>query len=348
MLLMSLPAFGQTPSFKVSGFVDTYYAFDSNTPADRERDFTTQPVRHNEFNVNLAYIAAVIEREKTRGRLALQFGNSVTTNYSAEPNTDLKIIQEAFVGRKLGERTWIDMGIFLGNIGTESWISKDNWTYTRALNSDYAPYYSSGVRFTHQINTQQSFQILLLNGWQNITETNQGKAIGSQYKNQINHKLIFTYNNFLGDEEVVLNPQTQKYNSRFRVYHNFCLQYDYTDRWHFLGSFDAGHQSQQNNDGVDGWYNSSLAIKRILNAEQSLTFRSEYYNDRHQANITTNTKNGFEVVGASLNFDQKLDEAALWRTEVRGFHSRDQIYSQGKDHKNRNDGVVVTSLSMWF
>lgn len=346
--LISLPAQSQVLPVKISGFIDTYYAFDSNTPATNEREFTTQPVRHNEFNVNLAYIDAVVEKEKTRGRLALQFGNSVTRNYSSEPNTDLKVLQEAYVGRKIGDRTWIDMGIFLGNIGAESWISKDNWTYTRSLNLDYVPYYSSGVRLTHQIDNHQSFQIQILNGWQNITENNQGKALGMQYKNQFNDKMIFTYNNFFGDEEVVLNPKTEKFNSRFRAYHNFIFQFDYSDKWHFLGAFDVGHQSQQNNKGVDGWYNSTLTIKHVLNSEQSLSFRAEYYNDRHQANIMTGTKNGFEVIGASLNYDQKLDDTALWRTEIRGFHSKDEIYTQGRNNKNRNDGLFVTSLSIWF
>lgn len=334
---------------KFGGFLDTYYAYDFNNPKNHEREFTTQPVRHNEFNINLAYIEAVMKQEKTRGRLALQFGQSVTKNTLGEPNEgatsgpdDSKIFQEAYIGKKIGEKTWLDFGIFLGNIGAESWISKDNWTYSRALNLDYVPYYSSGIRIEHNLTEKESVQFHFLNGWQNMSENNHGKAIGMQYKNLINEKLTFTYNNFFGDEEVVSTK------ARFRAYHNFILQWLKNDQWQYLFSVDFGHQSQQENKGVDGWTATTLTLRRILNAEQSLALRMEYYADPHEANVVTNTNNGFQVMGASLNFDQKLDQNVLWRSELRGFSSKDDIYPQGTSHKNKYNGFLATSFSAWF
>lgn len=349
ILLMPAITFAQSLPVKVGGFLDTYYAYDFNNPSDHEREFTTQPVRHNEFNVNLAYIEAVINRENTRGRLALQFGNSVDKNTVGEPTQgttsgpdDAKIFQEAYIGKKIGDKTWLDLGIFLGNIGAESWISKDNWTYTRALNLDYVPYYSSGVRIEHKLHENESVQIQLLNGWQNMSENNQGKAIGMQYKNAFNDFWVFTYNNFFGDEEVVSTK------SRFRGYHNFVLQWNKDERWQYLASFDVGHQSQQMNDGVDGWFATTLTTRRILNSLQAMALRIEYYSDPHESNIVTNSANGFQVLGASLNFDQKLDETVLWRTELRGFSSKDKIYPQGSGGKNQLNGFLVTSFSAWF
>lgn len=347
---LSVPAIADTiKDVKLGGFLDTYYAYDFNNPKDHERQFTTQPVRHNEFNINLAYLEAELKQEKTRGRLALQYGNSVTKNYSSEPTQgstsgpqDAKIFQEAYVGTKIGEKTWVDMGIFLGNIGAESWISRYNWTYTRSLNLDYVPYYSSGVRFEHHFDSAQSMQFQILNGWQTISENNQGKAIGMQYKNLLSDKLTFTYNNFFGDEEVVST------NPRFRAYHNFILQWLANEKWQYLFAFDVGHQSQQTNDGVDAWFNTTFTVRHVLNPQQALALRAEYYNDAHEANVVTNTDNGFRVAAASMNFDQKLETNAMWRTELRGFYSHDEIYPQGNGGKNRLDGFIVTSLSMWF
>lgn len=334
---------------KFGGFLDTYYAYDFNNPKEHEREFTTQPVRHNEFNINLAYFEAVLKREKTRGRLALQYGNSVTKNYSSEPTQgatsgpqDSKIFQEAYVGTKIAENTWVDMGIFLGNIGAESWISKDNWTYTRALSLDYVPYYSAGARLDHQIDTNQSFQLQLLNGWQTISENNQGKAIGMQYKNSPSPEYTFTYNNFFGDEEVV------SVHSRFRGYHNFIFQWLADEQWQYIYTFDIGHQAQQENDGVDAWFTSALTVRHVLNLDQAMALRAEYYDDPHQANVVTSTRNGFRVASTSLNFDQRLEGNAMWRTELRGFYSHDKIYPQGSSGKNRLDGFLVTSLSFWL
>ena len=49
--------------------------------------FTTQPARHNEFNVNLAFIDAKHEGARVHGRVALQAGTSVRSNYAGEPAT---------------------------------------------------------------------------------------------------------------------------------------------------------------------------------------------------------------------------------------------------------------------
>lgn len=352
LLAIPLSALAIEPKdIKLGGFVDTYYAFDFNQPKDLERQYTTQPARHNEFNINMAYLDATIKTEKTRGRMALQYGNSVDKNYSAERDSDAKVFQEAYVGKRIAEKTWIDVGIFLGNIGAESWISKDNYTYSRSLNLDYVPYYSSGVRFEHFISEKQSFQLQLLNGWQNISENNSGKAIGMQYKNLVSEKFSFIYNNFFGDEETVPSDKTDSASMthpRFRTYHNFIFNYALSEKWQWIYVFDIGEQSQQQNKGVDAWYATTFTLRRVLNQTQSISGRVEYYNDRHQANVSTTTDNGFQVSSASINFDQKLDENALWRTELRGFYSKDEIYTAYTSNMNRLDGFLVTSLSMWF
>jgi hypothetical protein len=321
-------------------FLDSYYAYDFNRP-EVERAYTTQPIKHDKPAINLAHIEMKIQSERMRSRIALQAGDSVERNAVLEHGTS-KYIQESYLGVKLGEKTWVDAGIFLGNIGAESWISKDNWTYTRSLLSDYTPYYSAGVRIDHQINQKQSIQLQVLNGWQNISENNGSKAIGIQYKHQINEDLTFIYNNFLGDEGVVSTKL------RFRTYHNFIMQWLASEKWQYNYSFDIGEQAQQNNHGIDPWFGTSLIIRRILNTDQSLSLRAEYYNDRHQANVLTETDHGFQVAGASINFDQKIMLNAAWRTELRSLYSKDKIYPQAANSKNRLDGFILTSLSVWF
>jgi len=340
-LLSSIPqSFAQDLAW--GGFVDTYYALDFNRPKDGKRQYTTQPAKSNEFNINLAYVDVVLKKPKTRGRFALQMGNSVDLNYAAEKDPDSKFIQEAYIGQKIGEKTWIDAGIFLGNIGMESWISKDNYTYTRSLFLDYVPYYSAGIRIEHQINERELFQLQVLNGWQNIAENNESKAIGMQYKFIKNEKFTFTYNNFFGDEEVVSTRP------RFRSYHNFIFHFNLSEKWQLLSGFDVGEQSQQENKGVDAWYATSIILRQILDAQKALAYRIEYYNDRHQANIVTNTPNGFEVLSSSVNYDYKFDEKMMWRTELRGFYSKDEIYNRGSRYFNRMNGFLTSSLSLSF
>ncbi len=332
----------ESEAIKYDAFLDTYYAYDTNRPKNNERQFTTQPERHNEPSINLAHVGASLQTAGTRGRLAFQAGNSVeknTANYVDEKNW-ARYIQESYIGKKIGEKTWIDAGIFLGNIGAESWISKDNYTYTRALNLDYVPYYSAGLRLEHNLTDREVIQLQVLNGWQNMNENNHAKALGMQYKKFVNEKTTFTYNNFFGDEAIVSRL------NRFRAYHNFILKYEASKVWQYLAAFDLGHQAQQKNNGVDVWYAATLTVRRVLTETRAIATRFEHYNDSHQANVVTRSQHGFNVLGASTNFDQKFGEKILWRSEVRGFYSRDKVYPGSTLNRNRWDGIFVTSLAL--
>ena len=194
---------GEAPTITFGAFVDTYYAFDFGRPTTRDRAYTTQPARHNEFNINLAFVEAKLSGEHVRGRFALQTGTSVNLNYAAETNNRelSQLLQEAVAGFRLADNIWIDAGIYLSHIGLEAWISRDNWTYTRSLCSDFSPYYQTGVKATLQASPKFALQLHVLNGWQNIAETNNNKALGLQAALTLSERVSLTYNNFLGNEQ---------------------------------------------------------------------------------------------------------------------------------------------------
>jgi hypothetical protein len=294
----------------------------------------------NETQVNLAYVDGTLTDNYWRGRLALQYGSSVDANYILERNKTVQAIQEAFLGRRITEKLWLDAGIFLGNIGAESWISKYNWTYTRALHSDYVPYYSVGLRFEYFLNSKQTLQLQILNGWQNIQENNSSKAIGLQYRYEIRPTLIFTYNNFLGDDIVAIKR------SRFRQYHNLILKYLYSDKWQYLFALDFGFQSQEFNSGIDGMMAPTLTLRRLFNSIQSIAMRLEYYNDPHQTTVITKTPNGFQVIGASINYDHEFNKNLIWRTETRALRSQDKIYPGQLGSTRTYETIIVTSLGI--
>ena len=327
-------------SVKFGAFLDTYIARNLTSPKTYKRSFTTQPTLMNEPQVNMAYVDGVLNQNDWRGRLALQYGSSVDTNYIFERNKTVQAVQEAYVGRALSEKLWVDAGIFLGNIGAESWISKYNWTYTRALHSDYVPYYSSGIRFEYLLNSRQNLQIQILNGWQNIQENISSKTLGLQYRYEITPSLTFTYNNFLGDDIVAVKR------SRFRQYHNLILKYLHSDKWHYLIAFDFGFQSQEFNSGIDGMMAPTLTLRRLFSSIQSLAMRLEYYDDPHQTTVITKTSNGFQVLGASLNYDHEFDKNIIWRTEARTLRSKDRIYPQNEGLTRNHETIIVTSIGI--
>jgi len=250
-------------------FVDGYYNTNLNRPTATSQNYTTQAVQNNSFAINLAHLDAKLDAERFRGRLALQTGTSVNANYSHETTNQkhsnqnsVRNIQEAYVGIKLGKRTWLDSGIYMGNIGFEAWVSAYNWVYTRALALDNVPYYSTGVRLSHEFTDKLSVQLHIMNGWQNITDNNKDKALGMQVAYKITDKMKFTYNNFIGNETTALtktdaigtvyiyskenlknytSPYTP-YTRNTRYYHNLIYQYEVTDKLTIAASFDVGFQ----------------------------------------------------------------------------------------------------------
>ena len=93
------------------------------------------------------------------------------------------------------------MGIFSSHLGFESALSKDNWTLTRSLNAENSPYYETGARLTYEVGPKLTLTGLVLNGWQNIRETNQAKALGTQLQWKPTAKVLINSSTFYGNEQ---------------------------------------------------------------------------------------------------------------------------------------------------
>jgi hypothetical protein len=64
--------------------------------------------------------------------------------------------------------------------------------------------------------------------------------------------------------------------------------------------------------------------------------RWEYYQDKNGVIIATNTPNGFQTKGYSLNIDYKISENLLWRVEGKLSESKDAIFSKEGKVVNNN------------
>lgn len=319
------------------GFVDTYFAYNWNEPVSRERSFTTQPLRDRELNINLAHAGLTFEKNQFRSRISLQGGNSVTANTQLESNKALGHIQEAYAGIKCGESGWLDGGVYLSHIGSESWISFHNPTYSRSLNLDYVPYYSAGLRYTYA----DTFELHVINGWQNISETNSAKAVGMKFRKVID-SATFSYNNFLGDEKVFSDRK-----SRFRTYHNFILEKT-SKFWHkMIYAFDLGTEAQQEKSGTNTWFAATFTLQKKYSEKFFSGHRIEGYADPHAVNVRTPNDRPFQVLGLSSNVDYFFHHNFLGRLEVRRLKSPENIFPSSKGARS-TDTFLVTSLSLKF
>ena len=333
---------------KLAGFVDGYYAYDFNRPASFDRAFTTQPARANEFNVNLAFIEATLSATRLRGRVAFQAGTSVQSNYAAEPAIGsvsgpplARTIQEAYAGYQVTRSLWIDGGIFYSNMGMENWVSRDNPTYTRSLVADYSPYYSSGVRATWQATPRLAGRVDVVNGWQNISETNTDKGAGVRLDYALTPSTAVSYYNFVGNET----------GSRLRVFNGVGTKASLTSRVQVLGEFDVGTQQRDPSarGGHATWYGATLVGRVQVTPVVGLSGRLERFDDGDQVLIVTGPRSpAFRANGASVGLDVAPQPRVLWRTELRGFRGNDRVFParDATGARSRRDAFAVTSLAL--
>lgn len=334
-------------------FVDGYYAYDFNHPRTLDRPFTTQAARHDEFNINLAYLEAVLSGSRLRGRFAVQFGTSVQANYAAEPRIGTlsgpdvsRFIQEAVIGYQIASSLWIDGGVFFSPFGSENWISRDNWTYTRSFIADNSPYYEAGVKATWQATPTISAQLHLINGWQNISETNSDKSVGARIDYTPRPDVDFAYDAYVGNDEPDSLP------SQLRVWQEAIVQLRPTPKLQLRGTLDVGLQHRPAAIGRSAYWNGWAVIGRYqLSRFVATAARLERYSDPEQVIVLTGLPYGLRVSGASGNVDLTPAPRLLWRTELRVLEAVDPVFTHGGGivtADSRHDTFVVTSLGLTF
>src|SRR6478609_2491560 len=115
--LLRFSANAQTDStgkLSFSGYLEVYSTKDMNaTPTNERPPIFYNYRRTNEVAVNLAFIKASYQAERTRASLAFMAGNYVQYNMASEPAT-LRPLYEAYAGVKLHSKKaiWVDAGVF--------------------------------------------------------------------------------------------------------------------------------------------------------------------------------------------------------------------------------------------
>lgn len=330
----------------VSGYIDTYYIYDLNKPADNNRPgFIYSYNRNNEINLNLGFIKVAYATDKVHANLALMTGTYANANMAAEPGL-LKNIYEANIGIKVSTKKnlWVDAGIFSSHIGFESAISKDCWNMTRSIMADNTPYYEAGAKISYTSdNNKWLLSGLILNGWQRIqrVDGNSLPSFGTQITFKPNSRITINSSTFIGTDK----PDSAR---QMRYFHNFYGIFQLTDKLGVTAAFDYGvEEKSPQTSATNSWYSPAMIVRYSITDKLALALRGEYYDDRHGIIISTKTPRGFRTSGISLNVDYALFTNVLWRAEVRNFNSLDDVFIKEKKATDTNT-FIGTSLAISF
>lgn len=332
--------------FAVSGYLESYYVYDFNKPANNTRPgFVYSFNRHNEVNLNLGYIKGSYNTDNVRGNLAIMTGTYANANLVAEPGV-LKNIYEANAGVRISssKNLWIDAGIFGSHIGFESAVGKDCWNVTRSMLADNTPYYEAGAKVSYTSDNGMWFLSgLVLNGWQRIqrVEGNSLPSFGTQITFKPGASITLNSSTFIGTDK----PDSVR---QMRYFHNFYGIFQVNDKIGLIVGVDYGvEEKSAETTSVNPWVSPVIIAKFALSDKIALALRGEYYDDEHGVIIATGTPDGFKTAGVSVNLDYSLLPNALWRIEVRNFTSRNEVFAT-ETGTSKSNTFLSTSLAVSF
>jgi Putative beta-barrel porin-2, OmpL-like. bbp2 len=322
-----------------SGYAEAYYTYDFNKPSDHNRPaFIYNHNRHNEFNLNLAFVKAAYNSSKMRANLALMAGTYANANLAAESGV-LKNIFEANIGLKLGENVWLDAGIMPSHIGFESAISKDCWNLTRGILAENSPYYETGVKLSFSPNDEWTLTALILNGWQRIQRVNGNNtpAFGTQIMFKPNENMTLNYSTFIGSDKPDIARQ-------MRIFHNLYGIFQINESLGLTLGFDIGtEQKAKGTSDVNVWYTPIVIAKYSIDDKWAIAARFENYTDKNGVIIA----NDFNTNGYSVNVDFTPLSNAVFRVEGRLLDSKNAIFIKKQGFSDTNF-FLTSSLAVSF
>lgn len=211
-----------------------------------------------------------------------------------------------------GRGVLFELGIQPSHIGYEGFFSKDNWNYTRGWMGEFSPYYQTGLKVATSFDDHWSGQLWLLNGWQNIEDNNDGKAIGTQIA-YAKDALGLTVNTFFG-------PELANDDAHWRSFVDFVGTLKISSKVNIAASVDLGRQTRPQ-AAAASWQGASLWLQYLLRKSSSsssspslaLALRVEVFHDPDAAVSPVSQT----LFGSTLTFELRPHPQVILKLEGR-------------------------------
>lgn len=330
----------------LSGFVDMYYTYNANQPANRSSGFRSFDALSNQFALNLVELvvdkAPEVTNSRTGYHIALGYGQAINAINGSDPGglSFDQYLKEAYFSylAPVGKGLQVDFGKFVTPAGAEVIETKDNFNYSRGLLFSYAiPYYHFGMRAKYSFNDKYSLTGYVTNGWNNVVENNTGKTYGMSLGWNPTKKLNIAENYMAGPE--------QGSNSNWRQLWDTVVTYSPTSKLTLMANTDYGR-----GDRIAGvvnpvyWTGVAGYIKYAPTEKYALTTRYEYYNDHD--GFTTGTPQHFN--GITGTFQRLVASHILTRLEFRRDISNQPTFLKGENVPVKSQNTATAGLVFMF
>jgi hypothetical protein len=332
----------------MSGFVDSYYDYNSNLPgsnvnAYRSFDSTSNTPALNLMELNFDKIPDAA-KSRTGYHISLGYGHAddvINASATEDAGVD-RWLKEGYLTylAPVGKGLVVDAGKFVTPDGAEVIETKDNWNYSRGLLFSYAiPYFHFGVRAKYTFNDKYTVTGFLVNGWNNLVYNVGGKPLtpGVSFGWSPTKKLGFVQN-FMIDQE-------QPANNSWRQLWDTVVTYNYNSKLSFMANYDYGR-----GDRVTAfsqpvyWTGIAGYVKYAFSGKYAVATRYEYFND-HDGFTTGTPQNIGEVTGT---FERTFNTHLLTRIEFRRDSSNQPVFPLDNGPLALNQNTATAGVVLMF
>ncbi len=212
-----------------TGFVEAYYAWNFNRPANNITNYRGFDNRHNSFTLSNVAIGTFFETGPVSGKIMLQVGSTPSTYYAQEPTQNgasganasgpelWKYLQEAYVTYKapIGRGLSVSAGLMTTPLGLERIAVKDNWAWSRSNLYFAMPQYFTGVRAAYPLTDRLTVTAAVLNGWSSVVDNNDAKSVQTYVTYRVPDKAVLQLLYMGGVERAGTAPEGQYWRHHF-------------------------------------------------------------------------------------------------------------------------------------
>ena len=250
---------------------------------------------------------------------------------------------QASVGYRaaIGRGVLLEAGIYPSHIGFKSFLSKDNWNYTRAWQGEFSPYYQTGIKVSTVLSDRWSAQLHVVNGWQIVGETNDAKSIGTQVA-YASDRVSVTFNTLAG-------PELPNDDDHWRTFGEVIAVFRATPALQVAAVFDAAFQSRPG-QAPARWQAAVAAARFACSNRTALALQTEVFHDPDNG-ISGSPQT---LTGATATLEHRPHPQLILKVEGRYDRSTRAVFSgripenDGTPEGRRRQALVVLGAVATF
>jgi hypothetical protein len=323
--------------FEFGGFIDLYYSYNGNSPADHTNFFPGAGVaakRAEEFALNWAALEIRRDPEPIGFHLIAGTGNALEVLHAGEPEgesvgrDEFRNIYRASVSYAVSDRLLVEGGIYPSHIGFESALPRDLWNYTGSWAAFFSPYYQTGVKAGWTFGGGWSAGLHVVNGWQVIADNNDAKSLGAQL-GWASDRSSVTVNGWAG-------PELPDDDSSMRTLIDVVVTTQVTDD---LALAFEGYMGRQEfpESGTAEWNALAAYLRYSFSASSAVALRAERFDDPDGgiSGVSQTIEEG------TLTFEHRPHERLILKLEGRYDRSTDPIFNGEREDAGEKDQFLL-------